>query len=562
MTSTPATPTAAEDAPPPGAVSLTDFLTDGSLAELCDRFTALTGVEVELRDERHRRVVRVAGEGLPWRILPPEESGPVPEGAAQVPLATGAGRIGALVMHAGADAAPELLATLRVLARTATELCDTVLELRRNFREIEVLFRLTSLLVRASEVREVLQVALDSALEVLGLEAGSIMLLREDADGVVGTSEQDLTLIASRGLSEPWLNSPHPLSRERVFDREALAGRTVVSEDLATDPRVLIPEQVRHEGLRSFIGAGLIFRRRPIGVIRLYGRSPRRFDEDELRLLRSITEQAAVAVEQARLLVARSHERQLQRQLGLARDVQMRMLPRNAPEVPGIEVATRYVPSLELGGDFYDVFAVGESLGLTVGDVVGKGIAAALLMSAVRATLRAHVQDVYDIDDVMQRVNEAMCRDTLDNEFATVWYGTIDSKTRRLTYTSAGHEPPIVFRCPDHRPPTTADIDELAICGMVVGIDPSQRYQRGIYDLRPGDTLVAYTDGVLDNRNFDGAKFGKARLKQAVLHALAANPDASAHEVSERIMWEHRQFAGLANRVDDMTLVVVRVARR
>lgn len=541
--------------------ALADFLTDGSLAELCDRFTALTNIEVELRDERDRRVVRVSGEGLPWRILSEGESPRVDPHAVRVPLGTVAGPIGAMVMHAGEDGSPELEATLRVLARTAGELCDTVLELRRNFREIEVLFRLTSLLVRASAVEDVLQVALESALDVLGLDAGSIVLLPEDADDLEGASEGDLTLSASRGLSEAWLNSPLPLSRDREFDRQALKGKTVTSDDLALDPRVLVPEQVRTERLHSFVCVGLLFRRRPVGVVRLFGRTPRKFADDEIRLLRSIAEQAAVAVEQARLLVARQHERQMQRQLRLARDVQMRMLPRHAPKLPGLDVSTRYVPSLELGGDFYDVFPVGDSLGMVIGDVVGKGVAAALLMSAVRATLRAHVQDVYDIDDVITRVNQATCRDTLDNEFATLWYGTVDVATHRLTYTSAGHEPPIVFRCPDHRPPTTADVDELAICGMVVGIDPSQRYQRGIYDLKPADTLLCYTDGITDNRDFANAKFGKARMIQAVLDALGENPDATANDISEKIMWASRQFSGLATRVDDMTLVVLRVSR-
>ena len=179
-------------------------------------------------------------------------------------------------------------------------------------------------------------------------------------------------------------------------------------------------------------------------------------------------------------------------------------------------------------------------------------------MSAVRASLRAHTQGVYDLDEVISRVNIALCRDTLDNEFATLWYGVLDPVRLRLTYCSAGHEPPMIFRVPDHRPPGPADVDELAIGGMVVGIDRSQRYQRAVYDMHSGDVLVAYTDGVPDAINFDRQKFGKKRLRACILEFLATKPKATASDIAEHIHWSLRQFAGLAPKPDDETIVVVR----
>ena len=155
----------------------------------------------------------------------------------------------------------------------------------------------------------------------------------------------------------------------------------------------------------------------------------------------------------------------------------------------------------------------------------------------------------------------ALCKDTRDFEFASLWYGVIDPAKGRLTYCSAGHEPPLVVRVPSHRPPTAADMDELSVGGMVVGVDPSQRYQRAVFDVRPDDVLVAYTDGITDSVNFAGEKFGKKRLRAAVLRALADKPGSTAAEVVERILWEVRQFCGLAPRADDSTLVVVRMLR-
>src|SRR5262249_38804111 len=161
-------------------------------------------------------------------------------------------------------------------------------------------------------------------------------------------------------------------------------------------------------------------------------------------------------------------------------------------------IAARYQPTFVLSGDFYDFMEMEGSLGLAIGDVVGKGLAAALMMSGVRASLRAHVQDVYHIDEVLARVNAALRRDPRDNEFVTLWYGVIAAEKRRLTYSPGGHEPTLVFRATPGRAPGPADIDELSIGGMALGIDPTQRYQRGTYDLHPGDVALLYTDGVTD----------------------------------------------------------------
>src|ERR1043165_8570550 len=152
-------------------------------------------------------------------------------------------------------------------------------------------------------------------------------------------------------------------------------------------------------------------------------------------------------------------------------------------------------------------------------------------MSAVRASIRAHAQQVYDLDEVIGRVNAALCRDTLDMEFATLWYGVLDPRTLRLTYCSAGHDPAMVIRVPAHRAPTTADIDELSVGGMVVGVDPSQRYQRAVFDVPARDVVVMYTDGLTDAASFSGQKWGKKRLRESILKVLSQEANASAARI-------------------------------
>jgi sigma-B regulation protein RsbU (phosphoserine phosphatase) len=560
----------ASGASPPAKapMSITDFLTDGSLPALCAELSRLTGERVELQDPRGHAVLRsVEAEGPAWRVgeAPSDLRG---EGLTRFPLRVGGETIGVIVLGsvgAGMPTDPgerrarvERVVTL--LASTAEELCTHELELRHRIKEVGALARMSSLLTRAASPQKVLDVALDLALDVLQMDAGSIVLLKESPEGELSPNEDDLTLATSRNLSLGWLEHPQPLSKDRLFDRLALAGQIVVSEDIANDDRILIGELAMQERLGAALHAGMVFKQRSLGVIRVYSREPRTFDDAEKKLLASIASQAAVALEQSRLMALEREEQALQRQLALAADVQRRMLPRSVPNFPNLDIAARYVPSFELGGDFYDFIDLNGHMGVAVGDVVGKGIAAALLMSSVRASLRAYAQDVYDLDEIVGRVNQALCRDTRDHEFASLWYGVIDPHRMRLTYCSAGHEPPMVVRVPKHRAPSPADVDELSVGGMVVGIDPSQRYQRALFDIRPGDVVLAYTDGISDATNFSGERFGKARLREALLRCLRDKPMASAGEVVEHILYEVRQYSGFSRtRSDDKTIVAIRV---
>jgi sigma-B regulation protein RsbU (phosphoserine phosphatase) len=216
------------------------------------------------------------------------------------------------------------------------------------------------------------------------------------------------------------------------------------------------------------------------------------------------------------------------------------------PDLPGYDLAARYVPSYELSGDFYDFVHLEHSLGIGIGDVVGKGVAASLLMAGVRASLRAFAQDVYDLDEVIARVNRTLCRDTLDSEFATLWYGTLDATTGRLTYCNAGHEPPLLLR--------DGKLIPLDHGGMIVGVDREQQYEKGLWDFEPGDMLLLYTDGLPDAMNPAGQRFGRERVEQ-LMHEVA---DRNANDALNHILWSVRQHTGPRRATDDTTLILVK----
>lgn len=541
-------------------LSIRDFITDGSLSALCAELTALTGVRVRLLDAQRRPVAALSLAAESPSVALGVDARP----ATLFPISADGREIGWIELGEGepmisaSSTSRDLLShLLRLIGSTAGDFCSHELELRRRVRELGVLYQLTSHLARATNLEETLRIALDSALDILRLDAGTIALFDQSELERAPEEEIDVVHKVSRGLSRDWLDSPLPLSRGREFDRRCAAGEIVAVDDLAGDARVLIPDRAAAEGLRSFLGAGLLFQSRLVGVVRLYSRTGREFTDDDRRLLRSIAEQAAVAMEQARLLVLQAEERRVQRQLQLAAEVQRAMLPERVPMLPRLDVAARYVPSFELGGDFYDLFELSDHLGIAVGDVVGKGVPAALLMAAVRASLRAHAQQLYHLDEVIARVNRDLSRDARHHEFASLWYGVIDPRSLRLTYCSAGHEPTIVVR--GDGPGGRAPVEHLSTGGMLVGVDAGQRYERAVFQLRARDTLVAYTDGLTDAMNFHGAKFGKRRLLEALTEVLARDPGCSAAGVVEHIFWTLRQFAGLAAKTDDQTLVVVRV---
>src|SRR6185437_1720173 len=163
--------------------------------------------------------------------------------------------------------------------------------------------------------------------------------------------------------------------------------------------------------------------------------------------LKAVAAQAASAIENTRLITEAIESEALEKQVALAAEVQRRMIPATPPVVPGLELSAVYVPAYTLGGDFYDFIPLPDNnIGMVIADVSGKGVPASLIMASVRAALRAQIDNVYYLYEVIRRVNLMLCRDTRDSEFVTLFYGVYNATTRRLTYCNAGHAPPMVLR--------------------------------------------------------------------------------------------------------------------
>lgn len=568
-----------------------DFLTDGSVAALCDELARLMGVPVWLRDQGGEAIIPVwsdeggsgnapAGVGHPWSFVREpiarkrafEQVKLADDGNVEtlaVPLRISTGVLGAIVtcLPRGMMAAKvetneamrlqSIRRALLLLASSVCDVCEAQVALKKRVRELDTLYRLSSLLTAEGGAEELLHEALDLAMQVLRVDAGTIAVYEDS--GKNDSGEKLPIVQAARGLSKEWLADTGSLSSGGELRRRALAGEIIGVEDLTTDPRITDHERAAHEGVRAMLSTGLIDRGTPVGVIRLFSRQPRLFTEQEGELLRAIGEHLASGITTSRLRRLRVEDEQIQRQVRLAADVQRRMLPRHLPQMKPFDVAAHYAPSFELGGDFYDFMELGGHLGILIGDVVGKGVAAALLMSSVRSSIRAHAQDLYHIDEVLSRTNKALSQDTLDNEFATVWYGVVDPQSLRLTYCGAGHDWPLLVRMPKHRSVEDKDVQRLTADGMALGIDPHQKYPKGMFQMEHGDVLVAYTDGLHDATNFDGKRYGGTRLRKALVDLLSAEPHASASRIVDHVIAQVRQHTGMNKRIDDITIVVMRV---
>ncbi|MDP1662738.1 MAG: SpoIIE family protein phosphatase, partial [Phycisphaerales bacterium] len=560
-------------------LSIRDFLTDGSLAHMCDEFSRLSGVPVWLRDLEGMVIVpteaptverdgapRSASKSQPWRVVDATTGavrafsmvGRTYDPSVQLyiaPIRTSVGDIGSIAMPAAWDdddpiSRRALERAVTILASTGVEHVEGMLILRERVEALDALFRLSSLLVKADDPDKLVQAALDLALDVLRMDAGSLSVIDDTADG-------EITHRAVRNLSPAWLAENAPLSADGALRSAALRGEVIAVTDLQHDPRISDPSRPAAEGLVGLLSAGLIFAGRAAGLIRLYSRTRREFTQSEMNLLRSIADHAAMALAHARLRLLRDQDTQMRRQLKLAADVQQRMLPRTLPAFDRFDLAARYVPSYQLGGDFYDVFERDGSLALAVGDVVGKGVPAALIMSSVRSGFRAFCSTGAPLDTVMGQLNRATARDTLESEFVTLWAGTLNPADLSVSFCSAGHDPALVFSA------GTGDgqihVRELATGDMALAVDATQTYHLGTHTLKPGDVLLTHTDGLSDATDFNGKRFTHQRIRETVVRLLATEPDAPAAKIVEHLMWTIRQFAGVRLSTDDITLVVVRV---
>ncbi len=245
---------------------------------------------------------------------------------------------------------------------------------------------------------------------------------------------------------------------------------------------------------------------------------------------------------------ARRAERRASREQAEAQAMQRALLPSSLPAVPGCELAARWTPASAFGGDCYDVVQLSATrFAISVADVCGKGLAAALLMSNLQASVRAFASTDSAPGRVASRVNGALVRNDSLRRFVTFFYAVYDTETRDLTFANAGHNPPLVVSA-------DGSVRRLATGGMVLGVFDAANFEQDRARLAPGDRLVLFTDGIVEAENAAGDEFGDSRLTDILMHRRAAGAPALVDGIFDQVI----RFTA-APLQDDATVVVLAV---
>ncbi len=270
------------------------------------------------------------------------------------------------------------------------------------------------------------------------------------------------------------------------------------------------------------------------------------FSEDDLKMVTALANIAAAKIENTRLLEESIEKRAMEEDMRRAAQIQRSLLPSCAPKVPGWGIAGSNKPCHTVGGDYFDFVTDGGRLFLALGDVSGKGTGAALMMAVLRAAVRAHWTE-FGPSDAMARINRTVCQNITEGKYVTFFMARLDIQSGVLSYVNAGHNPPILVRA-------NGEVRELEEGGMVLGMFESVPYADGAVEMKAGDSLVVFSDGVTETFNLAEEEFGTDRLTEVLRRGRGIDAETLEAEILRAL----DAFAQGARATDDRTLIVLK----
>jgi sigma-B regulation protein RsbU (phosphoserine phosphatase) len=336
-----------------------------------------------------------------------------------------------------------------------------------------------------------------------------------------------------------------------VVGRAVRERRTQIVGDVSCDPDYYVSGRWEDQGQRSEIAVPLIYEDKVIGALALESSRVNAFDEYHGRLIENVANNLSIAVVNARLYSEHvERERQLEREILMARDVQRAMIPDAPPQIKGFDIAARLEPALNLSGDFYDYIPLSpDRMGILIGDVAGKGVRAAMGMAAARSILRSVARRGGGPSRVLRDANLRLHRDLGRQLLLTLVYAVLDAETKTLNYCNAGHNPPLLVKA-------SGKWKALKTGGLLLGVFDKQQYKGETLRLEKGDALFFYTDGLTEAHTPqpDRIEFGEARI----LDFLIEHRHLRASAIIEAFFNRIEEFTTGAHQHDDLTLVVVK----
>lgn len=415
--------------------------------------------------------------------------------------------------------------------------------------KLRMLLDITQKISRSLDLQEVLNQVMETLDSLIPYDAAGIFVLECVDKHSVSEGEEPCSFKseAVRGYDIDELSELHLKLGEGFIGHVAMTGEPIISPDVRENPVYLNAR----DRTKSEMVAPIISNDEVIGVFDLESDLLDAYSKDDLDVLMLLAAQVAIIIEKVMLHEQLIEKKRLEGQLEVARQVQLELLPANDPELSGYDISAYNFPTEEVSGDYYDWVAIYEDqIAIVIADVSGKGVPAALLMAFLRASLRAATHIGYATHISMAKVNYLLWESIERNQFVTAFYGILDGSNRTLSYSNAGHNPPLLVEANGkHR-----FIDRG---GQPLGMFRDTRYHEYYLSFEPGDLLVLYTDGVTEATNASGEEYGRERMVEAVkAHSNLSARDLIAHLETEVLNWTDGLGAG-----DDVTFFVIKALK-
>lgn len=411
-----------------------------------------------------------------------------------------------------------------------------------TLRELHAMRTISEVMASSTDLNGLLTLIVNELVETIDAEQGTLYLVDEEKAEL---------------FSHILLKDTNALKEVRVKMGEGIAGHVAATgevlnvEDAYNDPRFM-----RHFDLmtgyqtRTLLTAPIHNPQgKIIGVVQLLNKKGGPFTPRDERLLTAMAAQAAISIENARLYEQEIQQQLLNQELETARMIQQSFLPQTVLQHAGWDIAAFWRPMREVAGDFYDLYTLPDGrLAIVIADVSGKGVPAALFMALSVTVLRFAMSLGFSPRELMDRANRAILSDQRSKMFATVFVGYLDLDSGVLQFSSAGHNPPLLYRA------VTGHFEYLEAVGVAMGLFREADFVEGTVSLGDADVLVLYTDGITEVFNTDEEEFGEGRLEELVSH----NASRTAQELIDLIIGAVAAFAAEDGAVDDETLVVIK----
>ncbi|MBN2385112.1 SpoIIE family protein phosphatase [bacterium] len=406
---------------------------------------------------------------------------------------------------------------------------------------LESLINAARILNSTLDLEELLTLFMDLATREMKADRSTLYL--------VDTKKQELWSLIAQGPNMVEIRLPFGRG---IAGKVAVTGETININDPYNDPRFYKEIDLKM-GYTTRNMLSMPVRNKEgeiIGVIQILNKLDGPFTQEDEFFLENLAIQTAVAIENAKLHKEALERRRLEAELRVAYQIQKNMLPQESPAVEGLTLCGLNVPCLEVGGDYFDFIPLEDGLAIAIGDVSGKGIPAALIMANLQAALRVLAPTSRSTAHTVLRMNTLLKESSTPNKFVTFFYCIYNYRDRKLTFTNAGHNPPILVR---RGQPGFLPTNE----GLIMGAFHDAIYQENTIELHDDDVIVLYTDGITEACNRSKEHYGEHRL----LELIEMHWKQSATDIQQAIVQSVADFSHSTSPNDDMTLIVMKMQR-